>query len=134
MTVPDGIMQPGGSVLARKDVPEIEIFDPDGGRSLKSSPTKSQKSYRSGYRKSYQAGTTSSRYRTQRDDDIKSMPTQPLNRAVSANIYYEKDFVKTNMLATQIKGFASKRSKSNRKIEPVRAKDRFGHSVERKPA
>lgn len=99
MAVPSGIMQPGGSLPARKEIPEIEIFDPDGARSIKSSPTKSTGGRHRSQKEGYLAGTKSSQGRLQREDDAKSAPAWPLNRAISANIYYEKDFVKTNMLS-----------------------------------
>lgn len=104
MAVPNAIIQPAGSLPVRKDIPEVEIFDPDEGRSIKSSPTKSTGTRRRSQKESYLAGTKSSKGRIRREDDAKSAPAWPLNRAVSANIYYEKDFVKTNMLSTQIKG------------------------------
>ena len=64
MTVPNGIMQPGGGFPNRKDIPEIEIFDPDGGKSIKSSPAgKSPISHKSLYKKSYLGDTKSSRGR-----------------------------------------------------------------------
>ena len=100
MAVPSGIMLPGGGLIAKKDINDVDIFDPDAARSAKSSPTKSTGGRRKFRKERYLADTKSSQSRTRREEEAQSAPTWPLNRAESANIYYEKDFVRTNMLST----------------------------------